>query len=304
MLATAVVTFLFYNDLLPKSAHFAVDPLQIFSIDEPPLTTTAAISINNSHQQFPSTISINNFFLILASLDPVTSILNVAVATKIVSAIDAKGGVLDMSILHSIQSKVEFLIPEVIVLVETFGWSRMTCSVLRFLADRVLFYNEHTKHIVPTLDRSLSEHNFDYLAHETFFCVDGQTRPCRKPRENTNGHKLQKKDNCFDKKFPDSTRHPGQRGGLLVFICLRTMRIIGFHVLEGAETVNIVGRLIYTWFPQCPKLIFYDYGCALVQYFLSHEPQYFLQNGTQIFSDSFHWGTLFSGHKCSIVNTI
>jgi hypothetical protein len=79
MLATAVVTFLFYNDLLPKSAHFAVDPLQIFSIDEPPLTTTAAISINN-------------FFLILASLDPVTSILNVAVATKIVSAIDAKGG--------------------------------------------------------------------------------------------------------------------------------------------------------------------------------------------------------------------
>jgi hypothetical protein len=94
-------------------------------------------------------------------------------------------------------------------------------------------------------------------------------------------------------KFYSDSLADGLTGGLLVFWCRHGIAI-GFHMIPVGEGRNDVFSAIYTRWPEAPKVIIYDFACALGPYCMLREASYF--RNTRFYNDCFHA----SGHaKCS-----
>ncbi|KAI8892601.1 hypothetical protein BC833DRAFT_569954, partial [Globomyces pollinis-pini] len=81
---------------------------------------------------------------------------------------------------------------------------------------------------------------------------------------------------------------PGKLGsGVLLYWCGEHRCCIGFSVLEKSESIQEVYTTLIARFPTLPKVIIYDNGCNLHDYFLNRSPS--ILKETIILSDGFHW---------------
>ncbi|KAI8893110.1 hypothetical protein BC833DRAFT_569508 [Globomyces pollinis-pini] len=81
---------------------------------------------------------------------------------------------------------------------------------------------------------------------------------------------------------------PGKFGsGVLLYWCGEHRFCLGFSVLESAESLQEVYTTLIARFPILPKVIIYDNGCNLHEYFLNRSPNVLKE--TIILSDGFHW---------------
>ena len=65
----------------------------------------------------------------------------------------------------------------------------------------------------------------------------------------------------------------------------------GFYMIPKAEGRNEAFSFLTSYFQEAPRLVVYDFGCALQEYCLNRAPQFF--KNTQFVVDKFHW----SGHS-------
>jgi hypothetical protein len=94
-------------------------------------------------------------------------------------------------------------------------------------------------------------------------------------------------------KFYSDSLEDGLTGGLLVLWCRHGISL-GFHNIPQGEGRNDVFSAIYTRWPKAPKIVIYDFACALAPYCMLREAEFFKE--TRFYNDCFHA----SGHtKCS-----
>ncbi|ORY41974.1 hypothetical protein BCR33DRAFT_698914 [Rhizoclosmatium globosum] len=79
----------------------------------------------------------------------------------------------------------------------------------------------------------------------------------------------------------------GLTGGCQVLCCSHRF-FYGFHFFDSFEGRNDMFSAIYTRFPTAPEVVVHDFACALGDYCLSREPQYF--ENTLFVVDKFHSG--------------
>lgn len=85
------------------------------------------------------------------------------------------------------------------------------------------------------------------------------------------------------------------RGGFtysFLWFCPIHGHCYGFHLIPGSEGRKDAFFSLYSYLPEPPKEIFYDFGCSLAEYCLNREPGFFRE--TRFWHDIFHG---FS-HKC------
>jgi hypothetical protein len=63
-------------------------------------------------------------------------------------------------------------------------------------------------------------------------------------------------------------------GGVMAFWC-KHLTCLGFHIMPRAEGRNDVFSALYTYWPEAPKVIIYDFACQLSQYCMVREPEFF-----------------------------
>jgi hypothetical protein len=63
-------------------------------------------------------------------------------------------------------------------------------------------------------------------------------------------------------------------GGVMAFWC-KHLTCLGFHIMPRAEGRNDVFSALYTYWPEAPKVIIYDFACQLSQYCMTREPEFF-----------------------------
>ncbi|KAH9478163.1 hypothetical protein JR316_0008616 [Psilocybe cubensis] len=80
-------------------------------------------------------------------------------------------------------------------------------------------------------------------------------------------------------------------GGIMCVWCTHSV-CYGFHCIRAAEGRNDVFSAIYTRWRKAPKVVVYDFACALQPYCMSREPEFF--KDTLFAIDIFHS----SEHKC------
>lgn len=82
-------------------------------------------------------------------------------------------------------------------------------------------------------------------------------------------------------------------GGIMCMWCTHSI-CYGFHCIPSAEGRNDVFSAIYTHWKIAPKIVVYDFACALQPYCMTREPDFFAN--TLFAIDAFHA----MGHtKCS-----
>ena len=85
-----------------------------------------------------------------------------------------------------------------------------------------------------------------------------------------------------------NAKQAGRLGaGTLLFWCAEHRHCLGFSVLQSAESTQHIYTIMATRFKQMPKVIIYDNGCNLHEYFLNRSP--WLVKDCMILSDGFHW---------------
>jgi len=100
-------------------------------------------------------------------------------------------------------------------------------------------------------------------------------------------------DDAMCNKYFAQYGRKGYTGGILALWCTHGV-CYGFHCIPEGEGRNDVFAAIYTRFQKAPSVIVYDFACALGQYCMLREPEYF--KDTLFVIDKFHA----SGHKtCS-----
>lgn len=302
-------------DGVPSCLSILLLAFLYYSLDDFPAAALTALdfSLLYHHSKLhrfalPSAViakrTLRQFFLVAASLDPVVVLMKLSAVDHVLASIDVNGDIVDQNRLQTLCDTPGMLLPEIIGLVDTFGWSSAVCVCVRGIADRLRFLRRHIERCQApiTFDINASAESWDGVLEQEQMFVHQSYRPFRHGQCNTNDRTPD--NTCFEKDYSNGARSALQRGGMLVFTCLRSCCILGCHVLQKAESPAVVADVIYRWFPRCPQYIFYDFGCALRQFFLSRYPRFFLDGDSQVFSDSFHWGSLFSGHKCSPANTV
>lgn len=74
-------------------------------------------------------------------------------------------------------------------------------------------------------------------------------------------------------------------GGVMVLWCTHSI-CYGFHCIPTAEGRNDVFSAIFTRWETAPKIIVYDFACALQPYCMAREPEFFAE--TLFVIDTFH----------------
>lgn len=62
--------------------------------------------------------------------------------------------------------------------------------------------------------------------------------------------------------------------GLFVLHCLKCGACLGFHMLRNAESPQALFEVLFTRWPEPPKVVVYDNNCHAHAYFLNREPQW------------------------------
>ena len=93
------------------------------------------------------------------------------------------------------------------------------------------------------------------------------------------------------KKYPTVSK--GGYAYMQFIFCPRHGHCYGFHVMPESEGRRDVFYPLLKYLPTPPKLLFYDFGCSLLEYGLNREPHYF--RSMQCAHDIFHE----VGHTCS-----
>ncbi|PNW74217.1 hypothetical protein CHLRE_13g590010v5 [Chlamydomonas reinhardtii] len=78
------------------------------------------------------------------------------------------------------------------------------------------------------------------------------------------------KQRCTKYKYDSKNLSPG----LFVMHCLNCGVCLGFHMLENAESPQALFEVLYTRWPQPPKVVVYDNNCHAHAYFLNREPEW------------------------------
>ncbi|EJD34350.1 hypothetical protein AURDEDRAFT_76257 [Auricularia subglabra TFB-10046 SS5] len=85
----------------------------------------------------------------------------------------------------------------------------------------------------------------------------------------------------------------GYTGGVVAFWCTHGI-CYGFHCVPEGEGRNDAFSAMYTRWPKAPRVVIYDFACALAPYCMTREAEFF--KDTVFLIDKFHS----SGHKaCS-----
>ena len=86
-------------------------------------------------------------------------------------------------------------------------------------------------------------------------------------------------------KFYEAYGKKGQTGGLMAAWCQHCV-CLGFHCVPKGEGWNDVFSAIYTRWEKAPKVVVYDFACALGPYCMLREPAFFAN--TRFLIDGFH----------------
>lgn len=100
------------------------------------------------------------------------------------------------------------------------------------------------------------------------------------------------KDSDICQKFYSTYSKKRLTGGIMCVWCTHSV-CYGFHCIPSAEGRNDVFSAIYTRWAKAPRIVVYDFACALQPYCMTREPEFF--KNTRFLIDIFHS----SEHKCS-----
>lgn len=86
-------------------------------------------------------------------------------------------------------------------------------------------------------------------------------------------------------KFYETYGKRGQTGGLMAAWCPHCV-CLGFHCIPKGEGRNDVFSAVFTRWEKPPKVVIYDFACALGPYCMMREPEFFGE--TRFLIDGFH----------------
>ena len=86
-------------------------------------------------------------------------------------------------------------------------------------------------------------------------------------------------------KYYESYGKRGQTGGLMVAWCQHLV-CLGFHFIPKGKGRNDVFSALYCYWEVAPKIVIYDFACALGPYCMAREPRFFAK--TRFLIDGFH----------------
>ncbi|EJD45899.1 hypothetical protein AURDEDRAFT_63859, partial [Auricularia subglabra TFB-10046 SS5] len=86
-------------------------------------------------------------------------------------------------------------------------------------------------------------------------------------------------------KYYEAYGRRGQTGGLMAAWCPHSV-CLGFHCIPKGEGRNDVFSALFTRWPEAPRVVVYDFACALAHYCMLREPRYF--KNTRFVIDGFH----------------
>lgn len=86
--------------------------------------------------------------------------------------------------------------------------------------------------------------------------------------------------------FIAGSRGSRRTGGLFIFMCKHGI-VYGFFILPNAEGRDEAFSFLYKYFVRMPRLIIYDFACALHEFALNRCPHLF--KDTTFAVDRFHW---------------
>ncbi|KZV90750.1 hypothetical protein EXIGLDRAFT_770508, partial [Exidia glandulosa HHB12029] len=86
-------------------------------------------------------------------------------------------------------------------------------------------------------------------------------------------------------KFYETYGKRGQTGGLMAAWCPHCV-CLGFHCIPKGEGRNDVFSALFTRWKKPPKVVIYDFACALGPYCMMREPEFFGE--TRFLIDGFH----------------
>ena len=75
-------------------------------------------------------------------------------------------------------------------------------------------------------------------------------------------------------------------GGIFTWFC-KHMVCYAFFLIHGAEGRNQPFSFLTTHFQRAPRVVMYEFACALQEYCLNREPAFF--RDTRFLVDKFHW---------------
>jgi Kyakuja-Dileera-Zisupton transposase len=92
-------------------------------------------------------------------------------------------------------------------------------------------------------------------------------------------------DGC-NHSFVSGSRGSKRTGGIFTWFCKHGI-CYGFYIIPKAEGRNEAFSFLYKYFKVAPKVVVYDFACALHDYCLNRQPAHFKH--TAFLVDRFHW---------------
>jgi CxC4 like cysteine cluster associated with KDZ transposases/Kyakuja-Dileera-Zisupton transposase len=102
-----------------------------------------------------------------------------------------------------------------------------------------------------------------------------------------------KESNGCRHKFVSGSKGSRRTGGIFTWFCQHGI-CYAFYVIPKAEGRNEAFSFLYQYFEVAPKVVVYDFACALQDYCLNRQPEHFKH--TAFLVDRFHW---FNHRSCA-----
>ena len=91
---------------------------------------------------------------------------------------------------------------------------------------------------------------------------------------------------AFRHSFVNGSHGSRTTGGIFCWYCRHEI-CYGYYIMPNAEGRNEAFSFLYKYFAVAPKVVVYDFSCALQDYCLNRQPDHFID--TLFLVDKFHW---------------
>ncbi|KAG6810248.1 hypothetical protein H0H92_012733 [Tricholoma furcatifolium] len=237
------------------------------------------------------------FFMQMSSRESILQVAN-QLALEALGTFNADPTLENMSLLLEIPCLYHVLIHEQ----QKMGiFSSDTLGVCQYIHDRGLRTLGKLKGNtgdVPSRIFSTPETGKEWMKSGSFYSMPKiRHRPNYPliPKDSANDFSGQRSAHCS--KYYARYSQQRMTGGIMAVWCTHSI-CYGFHVIPSGEGRNDVFSALITHWEKAPRIVVYDFACALGPYCLTREPEFFAN--TLFVVDDFHS----DGHTCGAATTL
>lgn len=238
--------------------------------------------------------SLASVFYILSGDAAVSNFIPLRFHEQLLEGCDALDGHVSPRALQLLDKMNDYC-PEISHLLTRTKDTGIISDVIAFVRYLAQFVSELHDNDIPAIDPVPINGTYDPESGIAYYFTDHGCRVRDLPNYSLNNtrHYQDLYDDAPEQDICNKARvSPGGFNYTFFWFCPIHGHCLGFHLMPGAEGRRDPFSSLYSYLPQAPQEVFYDFACSFNEYSLNREPQYY--RNTRFWHDLFHGYS----HKC------